>query len=200
MFWIKNNWLILLVILAVTLFILLDNDKSEVNNPVSEQAIEVVNTDETETQLKEGNNLQSPIFVDVKGEVKKPGVYQLTGNSRVDDVIHLAGGFTDLADPQSVNLAQKVMDEMVINVLKKGENPTAIVSDGTTTGANQKVRINNASIEEIQALKGIGETKASAIVQYKEEHGNFTKLEDLLNVDGIGEKTLENIKDYIQVP
>lgn len=140
--------------------------------------------------------ITSTVVVDVKGEVNQPGVYEIDHDARVHDVIDLAGGFTETADQIPINLAQKVYDEMTIIVPKIGAEPT---TEGDQTG-NGKVRINLATQEEIEALNGIGPAKAQAIIQYREEHGHFQHIDDLLNVSGIGEKTLEGMKDDIQIP
>ncbi|TCT27046.1 competence protein ComEA [Melghiribacillus thermohalophilus] len=139
----------------------------------------------------------SMVMVDIKGEVRKPGVYQIDEDSRVKDAVELAGGLTNEADELSVNLAQKIYDEMVIIVAKKGEADHGSSTSGMGQG---QVRINSAGKEEIETLPGIGPSKAEAIIQYREDNGPFKKLEDLLNVSGIGPKTLENIKEFIIVP
>lgn len=137
------------------------------------------------------------VLVDIKGAVANPGVYELIHNARIHDAIQMAGGFLDDADQSSVNLAQKVQDEMIINVPREGdENQKLAINDQ----AGDKVRINYASQEEIQTLNGIGPSKAQAIIAHRDEHGFFKTIEDLLEVSGIGEKTLENIRDAIQVP
>lgn len=139
--------------------------------------------------------INATIIIDIKGEVKKPGVYEVDKDLRVNDVILLAGGLTDQADEFAINLAQKLQDEMVIHVPKIGEE-----TEGSIAVTNGKIKINYATQEEIETLNGIGPAKAQAIIQYREENGFFNTIEDLLNVSGIGEKTLENIKDDIQVP
>lgn len=153
-------------------------------------------------QIEEPEQSHGLIMVDVKGEVIKPGVYEIDGSARVNDVITLAGGFTDDADVLPVNLAQKVQDEMTIIVPKIGE--TDGLSDpqnfGSQSNGGGKIRINYASQEELETLPGIGPAKALAIIQYREDQGFFTKVEDLLNISGIGEKTLENFREEIQVP
>lgn len=136
--------------------------------------------------------------IDVKGEVNRPGVYEVSTDSRVNDLIELAGGFTEEADVHQINLAQKVHDEMSIIVFKKGDETAGgfsakVESDG-------KVRINYATAEEIQTLSGIGPSKAQAIIKHREENGLFQQPEDLLEISGIGEKTLENFIDQIQIP
>lgn len=137
------------------------------------------------------------VVVDVKGAVVSPGVYEVDPASRVNDVIKLAGGFTKKADKSQVNLAQKVQDEMIIQIPKQGDPQQA----GTAAAAGSgKIRINYAEQAEIEELNGIGPSKAAAIIQHREEHGLFQAAEDLLDVPGIGEKTLENLREDIQVP
>src|SRR5690625_4033375 len=152
------------------------------------------NPEENDALIEE----QGLVIVDIKGEISRPGIYEVSINSRIHDVIEIAGGFSDEADQTHVNLAQKVQDEMMIIVPKVGE---ALPTTGTNTGAGSgKVRINYATQEEIETLSGIGPSKAQAIIQYRDEHGFFNSVEDLLQISGIGEKTLENMKEDIQVP
>jgi len=143
------------------------------------------------------------IMVDIKGEITNPGVYEIDQNRRVIDVVKIAGGFTKLADEQQINLAQKVVDEMVIIVPKEGEEMIGHVTTAPLSDVDSnepKVRINQATQEEIETLNGIGPSKAQAIIEYREENGPFQDVEDLLLVNGIGEKTLENIQDQIVIP
>ncbi|NNU83048.1 ComEA family DNA-binding protein [Geobacillus sp. BMUD] len=161
---------------------------------------------ETDVSLPENKKDESPntAVVDVKGAVVNPGVYEVAADARIRDVIALAGGLTDEADETKINLAAKVRDEMMIYVPTKGEAapaPDAIgksPSDGSRDGP--QVAINTATEEELMQLPGIGPAKAKAIVAYREEHGPFQQVEDLLNVAGIGEKTLEKLKPYLLVP
>lgn len=136
------------------------------------------------------------VVVDIKGEVQHPGVYEIEESSRVRDVVQLAGGFTNSADQNFINLAQKVFDEMVILVPEIGHEGSINVGESQSA----KIRINYATVEEIQKLPGIGPSKANAIVEYRDANGYFQQVEDLLGVTGIGEKTLEAIKDELQVP
>jgi len=147
------------------------------------------------------------VIVDVKGEVKMPGVYSVPAMERVHKVIELAGGFTAEAAESEINLAQKVHDEMVIYVPKEGEeniipfaSVTANQTSSSTTSSEELVRVNIATVDELTTLQGIGPAKAQAIIDYREEYGPFQVVEDLLEVSGIGEKTLENIKDSIIIP
>ena len=147
-------------------------------------------------------------YVDVKGAVLRPGVYEFSCESRIQEVIKKAGGFTEEADETKINLAQKITDQMQIivpNVHSKQE-------DGLTEGNSEKgsstntsvsnskqgtININTATLEELQTIKGIGKKKAEAILQYRKEHGAFRTKEDLLQVKGIGKKALEAIESQV---
>ena len=139
------------------------------------------------------------IFVDVKGAVKYPGVFETTKDKRVKDLIEEAGGLLDDADTSTLNLSQKVKDQMVIYVLKHGEKPKQI-SDGSTSSSNGDViNINTANKEQLMKISGVGKTKAEAIISYREKNGDFKKKEDITKVKGIGKATFEKIKDKIEV-
>ena len=139
------------------------------------------------------------IFVDVKGAVKHPGVFETTKDKRVKDLIEEAGGLLDDADTSTLNLSQKVKDQMVIYVLKHGEKSKQI-SDGSTSSTNGDViNINTANKEQLMKISGVGKTKAEAIISYREKNGDFKKKEDITKVHGIGKATFEKIKDKIEV-
>lgn len=141
----------------------------------------------------------SHIVVDVKGAVAVPGVYELTNESRIHEVIHLAGGFLDEADRNSVNLALRVSDEMVLYIPYEGEEQeiNLIVHNGETASA--LVNLNTATESELQTLQGVGPSKAAAIIQYREENGLFNTIEEITNVSGIGDKSFDSLKDMISV-
>ena len=139
------------------------------------------------------------IFVDVKGAVKHPGVFETTKDKRVKDLIEEAGGLLDDADTSTLNLSQKVKDQMVIYVLKHGEKPKQI-SDGVTSSfSGDVININTANKEQLMKISGVGKTKAEAIISYREKNGDFKKKEDITKVKGIGKATFEKIKDKIEV-
>ena len=162
------------------------------------------------------------IQVDIKGQINKPGIYEVDSNSRIIDVIHLAGELTENADTSVINLSKKVHDEMVIIIYSKDEvidfkktkeiekqveelcvkkdenslsNDACINNDNNIT--NNKISINNASLDEIKSLPGIGEKKAKDIITYREKNGPFKQLEDLMKVNGIGEASFAQIKENI---
>jgi len=163
------------------------------------------------TQIKEKQGSLSKntqMFVDVKGAVAKPGMYSVTDNMRVQEVILKAGNFLPEADQTYVNLAQKVTDQLVIYVPKKGEETslTQVTVSATTSkeGSSQSdqkqlININQADVAGLQQLTGIGGKKAEEIVRYREEQGEFQKIEDLKKVSGIGEKTFESLKEWITI-
>ena len=165
------------------------NEKSNKSNEISQ----------TET----GDQL---VTVDVKGAVKKPGVYQLQSNSRVHDALEKAGGLTDEADLKSVNQAQKLSDEAVVYVAKVGENAVDVTTSApasATSGTGQVksalVNLNTATEADFQTISGIGQKRAQDIIAYREANGRFKSVDDLKNVSGIGAKTLEKLKEYVTV-
>ena len=167
-----------------------------------EEAMEDVTVVET-TMLAEKTEVstthEAVIFVDIKGAVKNPGVYQMKSGDRVKDALEAAGGLTDEADSQKVNLAQRVEDQMVIVVPKVGEEATEIPSGVTSKEAAKdgKVNINTATVEELKTLKGVGEKKAEAIIEYRKKNGSFKTKEDLMKVRGIGKKLFESFQERI---
>jgi len=139
------------------------------------------------------------IFVDVKGAVKHPGVFETTKDKRVRDLIEEAGGLLDDADTSTLNLSQKVKDQMVIYVLKHGEKPKQISDGGSSSSNTDVININTANKEQLMKISGVGKTKAEAIISYREKNGDFKKKEDITKVHGIGKATFEKIKDKIEV-
>jgi competence protein ComEA len=147
------------------------------------------------------------IMVDIKGEIKKPGVYQSSQGERVIDVINRAGGLTNKADESQINFAAHVQDEMVINIPTKGQinaNPPLNSSVPTSTGNStnphiNKINLNKADENELQNLPGIGPSKAATIISYRNENGPFQTVDDLKKISGIGDKTFEKLKELISV-
>ena len=190
----------------------------------------LLNTNESEEEppieIKEEKQEEPKLLkVDIKGEIQNPGLYEVSENSRVMDIIEKAGGLTKNADTSVINLSKKVKDEMVILVysknevqkLKEKEEVNIIcpsVNDACVTNeldeplvennktitkeeSNKKISINKATIEELQTLNGIGESKAKAIIEYRLKEGEFKTIEDIKNVNGIGDAAFEKIKNNI---
>ena len=165
-------------------------------------AVNTTRVEETTTMMPQN------CYVDIKGEVLHPGVYEFSCESRMQEVIKKAGGFTEEADETKINLAQKISDQMQIIVPNLHSKQEGGVTEGNsekgnmsnTTPSNSKqgtVNINTATLEELQTIKGIGKKKAEAILQYRKEHGAFRTNEDLLQVKGIGKKALEAIESQV---
>lgn len=167
--------------------------------------------------------------VDIKGEVINPGIYTVKEGSRVIDVIRLAGDLTEVADTSVLNLSKKVKDEMVIIVYsydevvnftatkekeeieqeaclsQNGIQNDACIKDSTDDTSSSsvvisgKVSLNTATLDELMTLPGIGESKAQAIIKYREEVGAFQNIEELKEVSGIGDAIFDQIKENITI-
>ncbi len=176
------------------------SDYSSFSGDVEEEMLVTDEEYSVETEEREENLV---MMVDVKGAVEKPGVYPVFEGERVIDVLERAGLQAE-ADDSKINLSQKVYDEMIIYVPHKGEELDQSFLEFSGSGspaseANRKVNINTADSNELQSLPGIGPAKAQAIIEYRESSGPFQKIEDIMNVSGIGEKSFEKLKDHISV-
>lgn len=137
------------------------------------------------------------IYVDIKGEVKNPGVYKLEKGSRVFQLVNSAGGYKDSADHNALNLSKILRDEEVIYIPNLSEEfPTY---QEYSDKVSLKININNAPKELLDTLPGIGPSTAQAIVDYIEENTYFNTIEEIMNVPGIGENTFDKFKDLITV-
>lgn len=193
-----RKWIVLFGAIAVVIILFLWQTKGgQEQAAVRVEAKAKTKTEERKekTKVTESKLQSKTIIVDTKGAVYREGVYELQSGARVKDAVEKAGGFLPEADITKVNLAQIVQDQMMIYVPKKGEAAVngLPVPDG-------KIQINIATKEQLEKITGIGPRKAENIIKYREQHGPFQKVEDLLEVDGIGEKSLEKIKDEINVP
>ena len=146
------------------------------------------------------------LIVDVRGAVNKPGVYTLAVGSRVQDVLTLAGDVVSSADTRSLNLARKLNDGEQIYVPTLGEaTPVPPTAASKTTSARTptikapqgKININTATLDELDALPGIGPAIAQRIIDYRTQNGDFKKIDDIKNVRGIGDALFEQIKDLV---
>ncbi|HFU4055886.1 TPA: helix-hairpin-helix domain-containing protein [Streptococcus suis] len=158
--------------------------------------------EETGTEVSEE---PSQLVVDVKGAVAKPGLYTLEEGSRVNDAVEAAGGLTSQADPKSINLAQKLSDEAVVYVASKDENISVVTSTTASSAMSQEekntsqINLNTATEADLQTISGIGAKRAADIIAYREANGGFKSVDDLNNVSGIGDKTMESIRPYVTV-
>ena len=148
------------------------------------------------------------IFVDVCGAVNQPGVYEMDPDSRVFQAIEAAGGMTEEASGISVNQAQPLSDgqQVYVPTVQEAEEGSFVPAVPETTGTGESmgtedgiVNLNTADVETLKTLSGIGDSKAQAILAYREEHGGFSSIEEIMQVPGIKESTFSMIKDKIAV-
>jgi len=174
-------------------------------SPVQTKGTEVeINPHILESLEEEADLIEEEVVslyvVDLKGEVKYPGIYEVDSTYRISDVVELAGGLTEMAATTDINFAQKVRDEMLIYIPNIHDEPDkGLEINGQVQGANHKVSINIGALEELLTLPGIGPVKAQAIINYREENGAFQDIEDLIKVSGIGNKTLESLRELIEL-
>ncbi|EOA3902495.1 helix-hairpin-helix domain-containing protein [Bacillus cytotoxicus] len=200
MMWnLQKKWVALLGAAGcvIVLFLWQTNNQEEKATVQLQSATVVKSEGKNKSKELETKEQKKEIIVDIKGAVQREGVYELREGSRVKDGIEKAGGFLPEADVTRVNLAQIMQDQMLLYIPKKGEQLHETTMPVQQSG---KIPINQASKEQLENITGIGPRKAEAIIKYREEHGSFQKIEDLLEIDGIGEKSLEKMKDQIIVP
>lgn len=244
---IKKNlkWITLIVVMIIVTggFCMKHALESNKFNEVLVDELELDNeniiekTDEISNEIEDVNNdmrsemvTEKKVFVDIKGAVRNPGVYEIGEDKKVIDVLELAGGLTENANTSMINLAKKVFNEMVVIIytneeVKNANQPDTVIKvvekecvcpeikndaclsssdtkkndDQENTETNRKVNINKATLEELLTISGIGESKAKAIIEYREQNGEFKKIEDIMEVSGIGESLYEKIKSNITI-
>lgn len=198
-----------------------DNEKTKkLHNTTMENNENIKNKETNKTD-------KNKIVIYIIGEVKQEGVYELDENSRISDAIEKAGGTKENADLSQINLAYKIEDGMRIYIPKKGElvqnkekiedktqeivtgkstditNTTSVNTNLSTNKKSktdiEKINLNKATQTELETLPGIGPSTAEKIIEYRKENGNFKNIEDIMNVNGIGESKYNKIKDLISV-
>lgn len=204
----KQKTILIIIIICILLFIgyYIIN---KVNNSGYIELETENNGSDSSIIVNEINNIEDKeIIIHVTGAVKKQGIVKVKQNSRISDVIDMAGGISDKADLSKINLAyilqdgQKVYvpsidDTEDINTIIE-EAGTNVINDETNSGNKEsKININKASQTELETLNGIGPSTALKIINYRKENGNFKKIDDIKNVPGIGDAKFENIKNNI---
>ncbi len=188
-----------------------------------EEPVVVSNNDICEKELATISNEVNLYKVEIKGEVKNPGVYEIEDGLVINDLINIAGGLTKNAFTDNINLSKKLSAEMVIIIYDKNKynqenknvndickstdevldqclaNKDSVIVSNNTENNGVLININTASIEELMSLPGVGQAKAENIITYRNTNGNFQNPEDILNVDGIGPSLYEKFKNNIQV-
>ena len=206
--------LVLFAVAGIGYFVLNNND-SVITEVLAE-------TTSTTSAVKEES---TKLYFDIKGSVKKPGVYEFTQGDKIIDAINKAAGLTKNATTNNLNLSKKLTNEMVIYVFSKNELTTTkafepvsnasececetieinnCVDKKTTNESNNdtvpaKININTDNKERLMTISGIGSSKADAIIEYRTKNGNFKTTEDIMNVSGISKTIYDKIKDIITV-
>ena len=216
----KKNKILLIVIVAIVAIIsyyfIFDRKEEWLNN--QEQNLEIKEEIKTNDQIENNSNEQQlekneNIIVHVSGAVNKEGIVELKNNSRIIDAIDKAGGLKDEADITNINLAYIIEDGMKIHIPSKKEKESTIIVEsnidsGTVEQSNEiksnnnkklKININTATKTDLETLPGIGESTALKIIEYRKEKGKFKLIEDIKQVNGIGENKFNKIKELITV-
>ncbi len=139
------------------------------------------------------------VMVHVVGAVARPGLYELPEGSRVDDAIEQAGGPTEDAALAHVNLAAPVGDGQQIVIAANDEVGAPTMQADSETGISELVRLNSATLAELETLPGIGPVTAQKILDYRDERGGFTSVDELDAVPGIGPARLEQLREHVQL-
>jgi len=153
--------------------------------------------------IKNDVQVDSEVVIDISGEVMKPGVYKLKNGLRIEDVLIMVGGLNAKADrdwvDKNLNRAEKVYDGQKIYIPNKLESEKFQVKSSSSLSDNKVIRLNSASLEELDKLDGVGPAIAQRIIDYRTENGGFKSVEEIKLVPGIGDKMFEKIKDEIQL-
>lgn len=206
----KKQKIIIIGILLFILFIIIYYFYSryqglEMDSADFEQEIE-----EGKSEITKEEGKEETVIIHISGAVVKEGIIQIKQGARISDVIEEAGGLQENASLKNVNLAYMVEDGQKIYIPTKEEEEQAEqeysivqegnpISDVKQEGGNKQVNLNKATQTELEELPGIGSSTALKIIQYREENGKFRSIEDIKNVNGIGEAKFNNIKEYITV-
>lgn len=198
--WLQEYWYVPLVVLGLGGFFWWQSRQSVAIEPAP--AASSVSVSSTTASSMSSEPAKSG-FVHIKGAVKKPGLYPVTGTTRWQAVVEAAGGLTADADVTAINLAKIAVDQESLYIPVQGEaipaGTSGTTANPTAASGTALVNLNTASEAELQTLSGIGPAKAADIIAYRESSGGFKSVEDLMNVSGIGEKTYERLAPLVTV-
>lgn len=205
--------LIILIMLTTFFFYLLnDNNNDLIQNSqerqskISDQQIKnSKKLNKKEVSIQKDNTKETKIFIDIKGAVKHPNVYEMASSNRVIDALNKAEVLKD-ADLSQLNLSEKLVDQKLIYVPKKGENSMKINSQQSTLNSsdvkintNQPLNLNSTTEEQLKNIPGIGPSKAKEILNYREQNHGFNSIDDLMKIKGFGKKTFEKLKEHFTI-
>lgn len=191
--------------ITLGLFYVHSQSTTSMENKEENQLIEsqLISSDEEKNEsLNHKDEQPMKVVVDIKGAVRKPNIYTMMSDDRVQQVVEKADPLPD-ADLSQVNLAEKLTDQKLIWIPSKNDQlvQTAPTNGQSNSGDDmtQPINLNTAEESDLIEIPGIGPSKAQMILDYREEHGQFKSLEELKEVKGIRDKTFENLKDYFVV-
>lgn len=204
-----------MIIFVVGIYYLFIRDKDYIESNSNLNILEI-NKENTEIEDNLSNtkeNIEEKIVIYITGAVKNEGIYDMKKNSRIADSIEKAGGLTEEANIENINLAYILEDGMKIHIPKKNENINEIedhtnaylskentISESSKNINNdEKININTATQTELETLPGIGPSTALRIIEYRKENGKFNSIEDIKKISGIGDRKFSQIKDLIKI-
>ena len=207
-------YILIILIMLITFFFYLFNDNNsdlkqnsqEGQSKISDQQItNNKKLNKKEVSIQKDNTKETKIFIDIKGAVKHPNVYEMASSNRVIDALNKAEVLKD-ADLSQLNLSEKLVDQKLIYVPKKGENSMKINSQQSTLNSsdvkintNQPLNLNSATEEQLKNIPGIGPSKAKEILNYREQNHGFNSIDDLMKIKGFGKKTFEKLKEHFTI-
>ena len=199
-------------------------EKVKISEPKQEIQTQIQPQQQPEIKLEPEIKVKDDWYIYVTGEVKNPGVYKVSADSRIFQAVEKAGGFTAKADRNSINMAERLIDGLQIYISPKVTQQKQIQTQNQNNaikipGVQQnviktqpkaqtinnnnilgsKVDINNATAKELELIKGVGSVIAQRIIEYRETHGRFNSPDDLIHIKGIGSKTLEKMRPQILI-
>ncbi len=186
-----NRKIVIVLILVVIIFLVTLNFKKSKVKVLDNETFFI------EEKIKSEELAVKKVSVYIDGEIRRPGTYIVLEDSTVEDVIKEAGGLLESSDIKNLNMKEIITEGMTISIdkltIKESKKEEKVVYQDTV------ININTSNIDSLMKLKGIGKVKAQAIIDYRNDNGNFKMIEEIMNVKGIGKATFEKIKDNIRV-
>lgn len=197
----KKHTIIIIAIICIVLFGFLYffiKPRDEV--VLTSSNVQALEPSNTTIAVTTSENISTTIIAYISGEVNNPDVYELENGSRIKDLVLKAGGFTNEADQNNINLSKKLTDEEHVHIYKLGEKQDIVIENqNNVNNQSSLVNINTATKQDLMTLPNIGDAVSNYIIDYRDTIGKFNTIEDIKNVDRIGDKTFEKIKDLITV-
>lgn len=201
--------IIIMIIIIIIIGIYIYNKNSEYTE-FSDDEILIQENESSEEIIEGEQEIYNEIVIHIAGEVNNPGIVRLKEGDRIEDAIEYAGGLTENADISDINLAYVLEDGIKINIPNINDENREVMTEDMIDNmkeneaenkeeSDQKININKATQTELENLKGIGPSLSNKIIEYRNENGKFKSIEEIKNVNGIGDTKYEGIKNYITV-